>query len=192
MFPMGIKIICLFTCVFGTKLEPYYETVRIIVCNDPPYIIYGPGLDDYTGYSIDLLKELQQIFPFNYTIEFYPNPDSNVTRFFESVDAIVEKIYKNESDLGITGMPVTYDYEDKVDYTVTITRKLSRMGKLRKREIQNYGVQNYLFVQVVDLNLIMLIAVSFVIYTLSLWICELGSPFSYGNQTIESKFSLFI
>ncbi|XP_078660207.1 glutamate receptor ionotropic, delta-2-like isoform X2 [Branchiostoma floridae x Branchiostoma belcheri] len=92
------------------------RTLRVVTLQEEPFV-FKTDENVYTGFCIQLLKELSAMLDFDYLV--YEGPDGKYGSLQEdgTWDGLMKDVIADEADLALGAIPVTPDREKTLDFT---------------------------------------------------------------------------
>lgn len=142
------------------------------------------SLNGYEGYCIDLINRVAELENFQYTIEEvadgrFGDMDDNGTW-----NGVVKKLKDKEADIGLGSMSIMAERELVVDFTLPIY-DLVGLTIMMQRPTSPSSLHK--FVNVLEKNVWLAIAVSGLFTSFLVWAFNRWSPYSYRNNTEKYK-----
>lgn len=160
------------------------KSFRVVTVITPPFVMYDPETDIWSGYCIDLLKEIQHILKFEYEIREVADREFGSMGADGTWNGMIKELKDKRADIALGTLSVMAERENVVDFTVPYYDLVGISILMQK---QKATTSLFKFLTVLEHDVWLCILASYFFTSFLMWLFDRWSPYSYQNNKEKYK-----
>ncbi|XP_063992990.1 ionotropic receptor 25a [Diachasmimorpha longicaudata] len=160
------------------------KSFRVVTVITPPFVMYDPETDEWSGYCIDLLDNIRNILHFEYEIREVADGEFGSMTPDGTWNGMVGELKDKRADIALGTISVMAERENVVDFTVPYYDLVGISILMRK---QKAATSLFKFLTVLENDVWLCILASYFFTSFLMWLFDRWSPYSYQNNREKYK-----
>ncbi|XP_011312741.1 glutamate receptor ionotropic, kainate 2 [Fopius arisanus] len=160
------------------------KSFRVVTVITPPFVMYDPATDTWSGYCIELLQHIQKILKFEYEIREVADREFGSMRTDGTWNGMVRELKDKRADIALGTLSVMAERENVVDFTVPYYDLVGISILMQK---QKAATSLFKFLTVLENDVWLCILASYFFTSFLMWLFDRWSPYSYQNNKEKYK-----
>lgn len=175
----------IFTCqVPSTNLNKVNNhkavtSYRITTVIKPPFIFINETTGEWSGYFIDVIKDIARDTNFEYEIKEVADKDYGFLHEDGSWNGMVKELMDKKADIALGGLTLMAERENVIDFTVPYYDLVGISILVQKPRT---STSLFRFLTVLENEVWMCIFLSYLFTSFVIWVFDRLSPYSYQNN----------
>lgn len=158
-----------------------FNHYRIVVKIDAPFVQYDEDKQEFVGYCIDLLKELQKELDFEY--ELYKVESPGTMNADGNWSGMIGELQNHNADIALCSLVTSPEYESVADFTIPYFEDIGMSILMLDPKLNvDLSTRLFKFTTIMEKGVWLSILLTYFCITMVIWIIDRLSPFSYQNN----------
>ncbi|XP_066596755.1 ionotropic receptor 25a [Prorops nasuta] len=157
---------------------------RVVTVVHPPFVMYDPVKNEWSGYCIDLLEETRQHMKFEYDIREVDDKEYGKMNEDGTWNGMMRELIEKRADVALGSLWVMAERENVVDFTVPYYDLVGLTILMLKPKAPT---SLFKFLTVLENEVWFSILAAYFFTSFLMWVFDRWSPYSYQNNREKYK-----